>query len=158
LSASKVFTKLTLVAFILSAFLIVPAQQKQAGRNDGGPGAVEYKAGQVWHLNLFGNPVKITILALEDRKGRIVHVRIDDVLIGTCGDTRLTKTIEHIAFPEKIMRKSPMVLVENQAAIPDSYLAAYRQWQAGKKHDVSKDAMPEAIREASGREPPMICN
>jgi len=49
----------------------------------------------------------VTILEVEDvpKVGKVVHVRIDNVPVSSCGSIQLTTTIEHMALAEKVMRQ-----------------------------------------------------
>jgi hypothetical protein len=148
-----------LIVLIL-IFSIVPttgAQQKIGQPNDSQLTTVEYKTGQVWKTG-FGPTV--TILKVEDlsKIGKVIHVRIDNVPDGTCGPVQLTKSIEHLALTEKMVRRSAIDLVEKNADLPDSYFDAYRKWEQQKKRDVLKVTIQEAILSTEGLPAPMICN
>ena len=90
--------------------------------------------------------------------GEVIRVRIDNVPDGTCGPVQLTKSIEHLALTVKMVRKSAIDLVEENADLPDSYFDAYRKWGQQKKHDVLKVTIQEAILSTEGLTAPMICN
>lgn len=106
-------------------------------QNNGGP--IEYKAGQVWQLA--GGEEVITVLKVEGLRkvGRVIHVRIDKVPVQACQGLRLTSTIDHVALTEKMMQKSALRLVYDNAELPDAYFHAYREWQKQKKPYVRKD-------------------
>lgn len=118
---------------------------------------MEYKAGQVWKMP-FGPTV--TILKVEElpKLGKVVHLRVDKVPDGSCGSVQLTKSIEHLALTEKMVRKSALALVNENTDLPDSYLDAYREWEKQKKHEVLKVPIQEAILSVSTLPGPMICN
>ena len=119
--------KLTVCALLLSLLPTASPQEKVGQPNDV-PKIVEYKAGQVWKTP-FGPTV--TILKVEElpKLGKVVHVRVDKVPDGSCGSVQLTKSIEHLALTEKMLRKSALDLVNENTDLPDSYLDGYREWE-----------------------------
>jgi hypothetical protein len=123
-----------------------------------GPNAetVEYKAGQVWTTNL---GMEVTVLGVEDlhKVGNVVHVRIDKIPLPSCGGIHLTRTIEHLALTEKMMRKSGLELQKKIIDLPESYLDAYREWEQQKKREIVKVPIQQAIL-ANGTVSPIICN
>jgi len=148
--------KLTVSALLLSLLPTASPQEKVGQPNDPQK-IVEYKAGQVWKTP-FGPTV--TILKVEElsKLGKVVHVRVDKVPDGSCGSVQFTKSIEHLALTEKMMRKSALDLVNENTDLPDSYLDAYREWEKQKKHVVLKLPIQEAILSVSTFPGPMICN
>ena len=78
--------------------------------------------------------------------------------MGVADHVRLTKSIEHLALTEKMLRKSALDLVNENTALPDSYLDGYREWEKQKKHEVLKVPIQEAILSVSTLPGPMICN
>ena len=118
----------------IAAFSVLAAAQGSADKN----APIDYKAGQVWRYA--GGDVTITVLKVDDlpKIGRVIHVRIDNVPVQACAGIHLTRTIEHIALTEKMMRKSSGDLAKDNAELPDSYLDGYRQWQEHKKPEVLK--------------------
>lgn len=142
---------------LLSTTPVASAQQDGAQSNGPNSKTVEYKSGQVWKTDLGAT---VTILTVEDvrKVGKIVHVRIDNVPVQSCGGSHLTTTIEHMALSEKMMRKSAIDLVKNNIALPDSYFDAYREWEKKKNHKVINVPMQEAILSVETLPGPMICN
>jgi hypothetical protein len=132
----------------------LPAATAQNQPNDSKPKTAEYKSGQVWTV---GQGITVTVLAVEDlhKIGKVIHVRVDKIPLQTCGDLHLTRTIEHLALTEKMMRKSRLDLLQDSVDLPESSVDAYRKWEEQKKHDVAKVTIQEAIPPVPG---PMICN
>ncbi len=141
------------VFLLATSLLSVSAQTKPHGSS---PKSVEYKPGQVWTMN---QNIVVTILAVEDvrRVGKIIHVRVDKIPWQSCGNIHLTRAIEHLAVTEKMMLKSVLVLVNDNAKLPESSIEAYRKWQTQKKHEITKVPLQKAILE-EGTVQPMICN
>ena len=120
-------------------------------------GRIEYKAGQVWQY--VGGEATITVLKVDDppKFGRVIHVRVDNVPVPACAGLHLTRTIEHVALTEKMMRMSSGSLVRENADLPDSYFEGYRLWQKQKKPEVLKSqTMTDVIRRTADL--PLICN
>lgn len=130
MKASTIGNLAALMAVTLLALVAV-------AQNNASP--VEYKAGQVWQLA--GGDELITVLKVEDlhKIGRVVHVRVDRVPVPACQGLRLTTSIDHIALSEKMMRKSALRLVQENAPLPDAYFDVYREWEKLKKPYVRKD-------------------
>src|SRR5690348_193397 len=84
----------------------------QAGAQKGSaPAPVpEYKPGQVWTYNTASGAdnSRIVILRLDPagKKGRVVHVRIDNIPLPNCGGFHLTTAIGHVAISEGALRRS----------------------------------------------------
>jgi hypothetical protein len=121
------------------------------------PTPVEYKAGQLWRYT--GDGLTITILKVEDlpKIGRVIHVRVDNITVPGCAGIRLTKTVDHIAVTEKMMRKSGGDLVRENTDLPDSYFEGYREWQKQKRPLIVKNmTIAELVRR--NVDLPLICN
>jgi hypothetical protein len=129
--SASIIRNLVAVAIPILLVLAAGAQNKAA--------QVEYKSGQVWQLS--GGDETVTVLKVDDlpKIGRIVHVRVDKVPAPGCRGIHLTTSIDHIALTEKMMRKSPVTLLEAKTDLPDSYFDAYREWRKLKKPYVRKD-------------------
>ena len=122
------------------------------------PALSQYKAGQSWRYAT-GNGPTITVLKVEDlpKIGRVIHVRVDDILVPGCAGIHLTNSIDHIALTEKMMRKSVSDLLREKANLPDSYFEGYREWQKQKKPQIVKDmTIADVVRRNSDL--PLICN
>ena len=134
----------------------VPGATAQS-QPDSIPKKVEYKSGQVWTIS---QGITVTILAVEDvhRVGKVVHVRIDKIPLQSCGDIHLTRTIEHLALTEKMMRKSDPDLLKDYVDLPESSIDAYRKWEEQKKHEIVKVPIQKAILPVGTALGPMICN
>ena len=119
--------------------------------------SVDYKPGQVWQYS--GGQEVITVLKVDEvhKFGRVVHVRIDNVPATSCQGIVLTTSIEHLALTEKMMRKSSLRLVRDDAELPDAYFSAYQEWQKQKKPDVQKN---RTVEDVISRTPQIgaICN
>lgn len=152
-------TRNLIVVLVFGLFFSVvsTATAQQKGGQPNNSNAVEYQPGQVWNTDQGAN---VTILLVEtDRKGdKVVHVRIDNVPVQSCGGFHLTTTIEHMALSEKMIRKSVIKLTKNNVGLPDAYFDAYRKWEKQKKHDLTKVPLQEAILSVSNLPGPMICN
>jgi hypothetical protein len=141
--------------------LIIPAacaQQKTAQPANAAQQTVQFRPGQVWRTELGAT---ITILAVEEvrKVGKVVHLRVDNIPAGSCGEVHFTTAIPHIALAEKMMQKSTYGLVKDNADLPDSYLDEYREWESKKKHEVLKVPLQMKIRTASlSASAVMICN
>ena len=118
---------------------------------------LEYKVGQVWTTS---QALTVTILALEDvrKVGRIVHVRIDKIPVQTCGNIHWTRTVEHLAMTEKMMRASRLDLLKDTVDLPESSIEAFRTWQLNQKHEIAKVPIQKAILPSGSQITPMICN
>ena len=145
LSASKT---MILACVLLQASL--PRTAAQDHPNNPSSKTMEYKSGQVWKTS---RGTTVTILAVEDvrRIGKVVHVRIDNIPLQSCGDVHLTRAIADLAFTEKMMRKSQLDLSKNDADLPESSIDAYRDWQSQKNHPIEKVPLQDAIRRPSDR-------
>jgi|SRR5271155_4333377 len=150
---------LGLVVFSLSLSILPTAvAQRDAGPPSGSNSkTIEYKSGQVWETG-FG-PI-VTILKVEElpKVGRVVHVRIDNVPVQNCGGFHLTRTIEHMAMAEKMMRQGATNLIRDNVDLPDSYFEAYRKWEKQKKREVIKVPIQEAVLRSNEPLGPIICN
>ena len=148
---------LILAVTVLLLFVSVRpvASQIQAGIST--PPA--YQPGQVW---TFDHDISVTILAVEDvRKfSRVVHVRIDNVPVQSCGDVHLTDLIEHVAVTEKMLLKSGLVFSKDDAALPQSSIDAYAEWKARKKHEIAQTSLRQILpaRYPFWSSGPLICN
>jgi hypothetical protein len=150
---------LSLVVFGLWLSIVPTAwtQREASPPGDSNSKTIEYKPGQVWETG-FGPTV--TILKVEElpKVGSVVHVRIDNVPVQNCGGFHLTRTIEHMALAEKVMRKGATTLVKDGVDLPDSYFEAYRKWEKQKKREVTKVPIQEAVFRSSEPLGPIICN
>jgi hypothetical protein len=144
--------KLSRWVLLLSIISAASAQEQAAQPTNSPPQTVEYKSGQVWRTELGAT---ITILAVD---GKIVHVRVDNIPVGSCGGVHLTTTIPHIALTEKMMQKSTYGLVKDSVDLPDSYLDEYRNWKSKKKHEMLKVPLRMKIQMVSQSGSGMICN
>jgi hypothetical protein len=118
---------------------------------------LEYKTGQSWRQT--GDGPTITILKVDDlpKIGRVVHVRVDNISVPACAGIHLTKTIDHIALTEKMMRKSVTNLLRENTDLPDSYFEGYRKWQKQTKPQIVKDmTISDIVRR--NFDLPLICN
>jgi hypothetical protein len=145
----------TLAAPVTLAFACTVARAQGPAAQ---PPRVEYKAGQSWRYASGDGPT-ITVLKVEDlpRIGRVIHVRVDNISVPACAGIHLTKTIEHIALTEKMMRRSVSDLLRENADLPDSYFEAYREWQKQKKPEIVKNATIEDVVRRNV-DLPLICN
>jgi len=128
-----------------------------AQRPEAQPSRVEYRAGQSWRYA--GDGPTITILKVEDlhKIGRVIHVRVDNIPVPGCAGIHLTKTIDHLALTEKVMRKSVNDLLRENADLPDSYFDGYREWQKQKKPEIDRNAtIADVVRKDVDL--PLICN
>jgi len=64
---------------------------------------------------------------------------VDKVPVPACPGIRLTAGIDHIALPEKMVRRSSSQLRQEKTEQPDSYFEAYREWQRQKNPYVRTD-------------------
>ncbi len=119
----------------------------------------EYNAGQVWKYRTAPGAEEswIVILKVESRrrKGDLVHIRIENMPLASCNGMHFTTAIEHLAVPEKDLRKSTTELLKEGVELPDSYFEAYKQWQSGTKQRTTRPLAQVALPEPIG---PMICN
>jgi hypothetical protein len=106
--------------------------------------ATDYRAGQVWE-GIAGATVTILLVEDMEKAGKIIHVRVDNIPIRSCGGFHLSTSIDHIALTEKMLRKNPLDLLEENAQIPDSYLEGYREWEKQKKHVLLKQPIQDEI-------------
>jgi hypothetical protein len=104
--------------------------------------------------------ITLTIVAIDDirKVGPVVHVRIDNIPWQSCGGVRLTRTIEHVAVAEKMLKDSGLALSKENVLLPRSSIEAYERWQSQKKHEVAKIPLPIVIRTQGYVPLPMICN
>jgi hypothetical protein len=133
------------------------AQQDAGQPSDSNSKTIEYKPGQVWETG-FGPTV--TILKVEElpKFGKVVHVRVDNIPVQNCGGFHLTRTIEHMALTEKMMRKGATDLIKDNVDLPDPYFDAYRKWEGQKKREVIKVPIQKAIVKSGEPLGPIICN
>jgi len=139
------------IVAVIAAAMVAASAQAPPGKD-----RLDYKAGQVW---LSENGETITVLKVEDvrRVGRVIHIRVDNVPVPACRGIHLTRSIDHIALTEKMMRKSSAALIEETIELPDTYLDAYRAWQKRKNPIILKDqTVADEIRRTF--EMPLICN
>ena len=143
----------------LACILLLAAFSNAAAQDNSASAArpPEYKIGQVWTNR---QALTVTILAIEDvrKVGRIVHVRIDKIPVQMCGNIYLTRTIEHLALTEKMMRASALDLLKDNVDLPESSIEAFRAWQLNKKHEIAKVPIQKAILSSGPQIGPMICN
>lgn len=142
----------------MGALLLVASVQLNGQTQHGAlPKTIDYKLGQVWTMS---DGISVIIVAIDDvRKiGRVVHVRIDNIPWQSCGDIHLTRTIDHLAVTEKMLRDSGMPLSKENADLPGSSIEAYRRWQHEKKHEIAKVPLPVVIRTQGYVPAPIICN
>jgi hypothetical protein len=149
MKAAKLVIGIFLAAFLGSS---VTAQQTSTKNPQ------EYKAGQVWKyktaLGAEESRVVVLKVELQGKKGNLVHIRIDNMPLPSCNGMHLTTAIEHLAVPEKDLRKSTLQLEREGVDLPDSCFEAYRDWQNHKKltkRPLSEVALPGVVG-------PMICN
>jgi|GEM_PF-3360033 len=149
--------KLTVLVVFLSLIPIASAQQNASQAKEFQSKIVEYKPGQVWET---GSGPTVTVLKVEElpKFGKVVHVRVDNVPNGSCGAVQLTKSINHLALTDKMMRRSEIYFVKEDSNLPESYFDAYREWEKQKKHKVLEVPIQKAILSASTLPGPMICN
>jgi hypothetical protein len=137
--------------------MIAAAVSTASAQAPGGKDNPDYKAGQVW-LSVGGET--ITVLKVDDarRFGHVIHIRVDNVPVPACQGIHLTRTIDHIALTETMMRKSSAAPIEETTELPDDeYFDAYRAWQKQKSPIILKDqTVADAIRRTL--EMPLICN
>lgn len=136
---------------VVLAAVVTALAQAPAGKD-----LLEYKAGQVWS-SVDGET--ITVLKVDDvhRIGRVIHIRVDSVPVPACQGIHLTRSIDHIALTEKMMRKSSAALIEETIELPDAYFDAYRAWHKRKNPIILKDqTVADEIRRTF--EMPLICN
>jgi hypothetical protein len=135
----------------------IPRLMPQSQAEGSDPNAVDYKPGQVWTMD---HGIIVTILGTEDirKVGKVVHVRVDKIPWQGCGEIHLTRAIEHLAVTEKMMLKSGLVLSKDNVDLPESSVAAYREWEGQKKHEIAKVPLQKAILGQGDMMGPMICN
>ena len=145
------------VVLLLSAAPSAGSQHDEGRPNEASSRAVEYKPGQVWKTDLGAT---VTVLKVEDvhKVGKVVHVRIDNILLQSCGDVHLTTGIDHIALTETMMRKNALDLMKSNVDLPNSYFEAYTKWEKQKKHQILKVPLQEAIRSVVTLPGPMNCD
>jgi uridine phosphorylase len=151
-------SKITRWVLLLSIISAADAQEKAAQPTNSQPQRVEFKPGQVWRTVLGAT---VTILAVEELRkvGKVVHIRVDNIPVGSCGGVHLSTTIPHIALTEKMMQKGAYALEKDYVDLPDSYLDEYRKWETKKKHEVLKELLKTEIEMASlSGSGIMICN
>jgi len=115
----------------------LPKAMAQSQQDNSNPKTVEYQPGQLWVTD---QGITVTILAIQDvhKGGRVVHVRVDKIPFQSCGDVHLTRTIEHLALTDKVLRKSGLALSKDKVALPESSIDAYRRWEEQKKQEIIK--------------------
>jgi hypothetical protein len=91
---------------VLTSFLLVLCMSEAGAQQDPPPLTVpDYKAGQVWTYKTApgAEDSRIVILRLEPagKKGRIIHVRVENLPLPSCGGFHLTTAIEHLAISEE---------------------------------------------------------
>lgn len=147
---------LTVGVLILLCCASISVTAQNSHSNAGKAAMVEYAPGQVWQTS---SGATVTILLIEDvRKRKIVHVRIDNVPGESCGSIHLTTQLNHVAFPEKLMRKSDLVLLKEDTEVPDSYLESYRQWARTKHREIADLTVEVEIERLSHTQGLIICN
>ena len=147
-----------LVLPLLTIFPAAGAQEQNTPPADAPQHIDEYKPGQVWSTDL---GAMITVLSVEDvhKLGKVVHVRVDNIPLSSCGELHLTTAIPHLALNEKTMQKSAKNLLKHNVDLPESYFDEYKRWEANKKHEVLKAPLRQEIYKASlSGSGVMICN
>ena len=147
-----------LVLPLLTIFQAAGAQEQNTPLASSPQHIDEFKPGQVWSTDLGAT---ITVLSVEEvhKLGKVVHVRVDNIPLSSCGEIHLTTAIPHIALNEKTMRKSAQNLLKDSVDLPESYFDEYKRWEANKKHEVLKAPLRQEIYKASlSGSGVMICN
>src|SRR5437763_10885038 len=107
------------VALLLSGGTTVAAQ---TGAKNLPP---EYKPGQVWDYRTAAGAEESRIVVLDvdarSKKGKLVHIRIENLPVPSCGGIHLTTAIEHLAVPEKLLQKSTTDLLKDGGELPNVY-------------------------------------
>ena len=146
------------VVFTICLFLSVfPAGAQQITAQVALP---DYKPGQVWTYKTApgADDSRIVILRVEpaSKKGRVIHVRIENLPLPNCGGFHLTTAIEHLAISEKALRQSTIQLENDRAELPDSNFDAYKQWAKGRHKEVTNTPISDiTLSQTAGL---MICN
>jgi hypothetical protein len=153
--------KTSVSASVVLTSVILALGMSQAGAQQSSSTAFpEYKPGQVWTYKTApgAENSRVVILRVESagKKGRVVHVRIENMPVPSCGGFHLTTAIEHLAVSEKALRKSTVELVKDQSELPDSYFDAYKEWEKDRHKEVTTRPLAEAAPPQAGG--PMICN
>jgi hypothetical protein len=109
--------------------------------------STEYKAGQVWRYKTARGAEESRIIILDvqsqGKKGSLVHIRIENLRVPHCGGLNLDTAIEHLAVPEKLLRKSTTVLEKEQTSLPGSYFDEYKEWQKNRHKEIVKRPLAE---------------
>ena len=146
---------LLLSAVLMFGYSAAPAQQVPADK-----AKVEYQPGQVWEYKTAPGAEQSTVLILKvdpaGKAGSLIHVRIENLPLPSCGRLHLTTVIEHLAVTEKMLRKSTTDLLSENVALPDSYLDAYREWTTKHRPSIVKRPLAEVVVPPSVG--PVICN
>jgi hypothetical protein len=121
--------------------------------------SAEYRPGQVWDYKTArgteGSRIVILDVQSQGNKGNLVHIRIENIPIPGCGGLRLTTVIQHLAVPEKVLRKSTTDLV-SKTELPEGYFEGYRQWQKDRHKQIIKRPLAEVALPEPGC--PVIVN
>jgi len=133
---------------LASILLIVPAAQSKT---------VEYKRGQVWKT-IFG-PTVVIILKVEElpKIGKIIHVWTDKLPNVGCESLEFTRSIQHLAFTEKMLNGGLIKPIKENADLPDSYFDDHKEWEKKEIHGLSEAPIQQVILSAS-LPGPAICN
>jgi hypothetical protein len=146
---------------VLTSFLLVLCMSQAGAQQSPAPLTVpDYKAGQVWTYKTApgAEDSRIVILRLEPagKKGRIIHVRVENLPLPSCGGFHLTTAIEHLAISEEALRHSTIQLENVRAELPDSYFDAYSRWAKDRHKEVTNKPIAElTLPPTAGL---MICN
>ena len=131
----------------IALFWMYSLTEVRAQTTSGGGTSAEYKVGQVWNYKTApgAEESRLVILNVESqgKKGNLVHIRIENIPTPNCAGFHLTTAIEHLAVPEKILRKSTTDLVKDQMDLPKDYFEAYKQWQNDRHKQVIKRPLAE---------------
>jgi len=146
-------------ALLLSALLMFGSSAAPAQQVPGDNAKVEYQPGQVWEYKTAPGAEQSTVLILKvdpaGKAGSLIHVRIENLPLPSCGRFHLTTVIEHLAVTEKMLRKSTTNLLSENVALPGSYLDAYREWTKHRPNIVKRPLAEVVVRPNAG---PLICN
>jgi hypothetical protein len=146
-------------ALLSSALLLFGSSAAPAQQVPGDNAKVEYQPGQVWKYKTAPGTEQSTVLILkvepEGKAGNLIHVRIENLPLPSCRPFHLTTVVEHLAVTEKMLRKSTIVLLSENVALPESYLDAYREWTKHRPKIVKRPLAEVVAPPSVG---PLICN
>jgi hypothetical protein len=93
-----------------------------------------FQPGQIWKYKTAPGEEGATLLILrieiKEKKGNVVHVRVDNVPV-PCGNLNITTTYEHVAVSERALRQSTIELITNVGELPQSYLKGWHESYPG---------------------------